>query len=110
MKAVEADELDAVRRELQQLRADHLDRTDDDPDGAEQGVARLLLMLSERLRQLLERQAIQRMDAGSLTVEEVERMGLALMRHQETIQELTALFGLRARDLNINLGSLGLRE
>lgn len=78
-----------------------------DPEGVEQGLAQLVLTLIEFLRQVLERQAVRRMDGGSLTDEEVERVGLALMKLEEKVHELAEHFGLRPSDLNINLGPLG---
>ncbi|HEV7213513.1 MAG TPA: gas vesicle protein K [Chloroflexota bacterium] len=78
-----------------------------DPDHMEAGLARLLLTLVELIRQLLERQAIRRMDGGSLSDAEVERLGLALLRLQEKLHELAAVFGLQPEDLNIELGPLG---
>lgn len=78
-----------------------------DPDHMEEGLARLVLTLVELIRQLLERQAIRRMDGGSLSEEEVERLGLALLRLQEKLYEMAAAFGLQPEDLNINLGPLG---
>jgi gas vesicle protein GvpK len=102
-----SDELEALRRELQQVRGALPDRIDVDPEGLEQGLAQLVLTLIEFLRQVLERQAIRRMEGGSLSEEEVERVGLALMKLQEKIHELADHFGLRPSDLNINLGPLG---
>lgn len=78
-----------------------------DPDRMEEGLARLVLTLVELIRQLLERQAVRRMEGGSLTDAEVERLGLALLRLQEKLHEMAAAFGLRPEDLNINLGPLG---
>jgi hypothetical protein len=66
-----------------------------------------VLTLIELLRQLLERQAVRRMDGGSLSDEEIERMGVALMRLDEKMTELAAQFGLRRDELNIDLGPLG---
>jgi hypothetical protein len=102
-----SDELEALRRELQQVRGALPDRIDVDPEGLEQGLAQLVLTLIEFLRQVLERQAIRRMEGGSLSEEEVERVGLALMKLQEKVHELAEHFGLRPSDLNINLGPLG---
>jgi hypothetical protein len=82
-------------------------RVDVDPEGVEQGLAKLVLTLIELLRQLLERQAVRRMEGGSLSDEEIERMGLALMRLEEKLGELASHFGLRREDLNISLGQLG---
>jgi hypothetical protein len=102
-----SDDLEALRRELQQVRAALPDRIDVDPEGVEQGLAQLVLTLIEFLRQVLERQAVRRMEGGSLSDEEVERVGLALMKLEEKVHELAEHFGLRPSDLNINLGPLG---
>jgi hypothetical protein len=83
------------------------DRINADPDKVEQGLARLVLTLIELLRQVLEHQAIRRMDGGSLSDEEVERLGLALLKLSERMDELKATFGLTDEDLNIDLGPLG---
>ena len=103
------DELEALKRELQLLRAPGTlpDRINVDPEGIEQGLAQLVLTLIEFLRQVLERQAVRRMEGGSLSDEEVERVGLALMKLEEKVHELAENFGLRPSDLNINLGPLG---
>jgi len=102
------DELEELRRELQHLKVSTLpDRINVDPEGVEQGLAQLVLTLVEFLRQLLERQAVRRMEGGSLTDEEVERVGLALMKLEEKVHQLTTQFGLKPSDLNINLGPLG---
>jgi Gas vesicle protein K len=82
-------------------------RVDCSPENIEQGLAKLVLSLIELLRQLLERQAIRRMEGGSLTEEQVEDMGTALMKLESKIQELAAHFGLTPADLNLNLGPLG---
>ena len=100
-------ELEKLRRELQQVRGALPDRIDVDPEGVEQGLAQLVLTLIEFLRQVLERQAVRRMEGGSLSDEEVERVGLALMKLEHKIHELADHFGLRPNDLNINLGPLG---
>jgi hypothetical protein len=101
------DELEALRRELQQVRGALPSRIDVDAEGVEQGLAQLVLTLIEFLRQVLERQAVRRMEGGSLSEEEVERVGLALMKLEEKVHELAEQFGLRPSDLNLNLGPLG---
>jgi hypothetical protein len=101
------DELEVLRNELQHLRGTLPSRIDVDPEGVEQGLAQLVLTLVEFVRQLLERQAVRRMEGGSLSDEEVERVGLALMKLEETVHKLAEQFGLRPGDLNINLGPLG---
>jgi len=80
---------------------------DIDPDHPEDGLARLVLTVVELIRQLLERQAIRRMEGGGLSETEVERLGLALLRLQEKLYEMAAAYGLQPDDLNINLGPLG---
>jgi hypothetical protein len=68
---------------------------------------KLVLTLVEFLRQLLERQAIRRMDAGTISADETEAIGLALMRLEETIRDLGARFDLTIEDLNLDLGPAG---
>lgn len=77
------------------------------PDNIEQGLAKLVLTLIDFLRQLLERQAIRRMEGGTLSDEEIEQMGEALMKLEAKIRELAEQFGLSPADLNIDLGPLG---
>ena len=101
------DEIANLRRELERLQGVLPRRVDVDPDGVEQGLAKLVLTLIEFLRQLLERQAVRRMEGGSLTDEEIERVGLALLRLEEKIGEMAELFGLDKPDLNLDLGPLG---
>jgi Gas vesicle protein K len=101
------DELELLKSELHQVRGTLPSRIDVNTDGMEQGLAQLVLTLVEFLRQLLERQAVRRMDGGSLSDEEVERVGLALMKLEEKVHQLADQFGLRPADLNINLGPLG---
>jgi hypothetical protein len=73
----------------------------------EKGLAQLVLTLIELLRQLMERQALRRMDQGSLDDEQVERLGLTFMRLAERMDELKAEFELSDEDLNLDLGPLG---
>jgi Gas vesicle protein K len=77
------------------------------PENIEQGLAKLVLTLIDFLRQLLERQAIRRMEGGALSDHEIEQMGEALMKLEAKIQELAEQFGLSPADLNIDLGPLG---
>lgn len=82
-------------------------RIDCSPENIEQGLAKLVLGLIEMIRQLLERQAIRRMQGGSLTDPQVEEMGEALMKLEAKIHELADHFGLKPADLNLDLGPLG---
>ncbi|WP_226654633.1 gas vesicle protein K [Pseudalkalibacillus hwajinpoensis] len=78
-----------------------------DPDNAEQGLAQLVLTVVELLRQIVERHAMRRVEGGTLTDEQVENLGVALMNLEEKMEELKDVFGLDAEDLNIDLGPLG---
>lgn len=78
-----------------------------EPDSVEQGLAKLVLTIIELLRQLMERQAMRRVDQGSLTDEQVEQLGLTLMKLEEKMLELKVVFGLEHEELNIELGPLG---
>jgi hypothetical protein len=80
---------------------------DDDPRAAERGLASLVLTVVELLRQLMERQALRRVEEGSVTDEQAERLGRTLMCLEERMTELTGKFGLEPEDLNIDLGPLG---
>ncbi|MDQ4115002.1 MAG: gas vesicle protein K [Actinomycetota bacterium] len=82
-------------------------RVDADPESVEKGLVQLVLTLVELLRQLMERQAIRRMDAGGLSEEDIERLGQTLMLLDEKMTELRDHFGLTPEDLNIDLGPLG---
>ena len=101
------DEIAELRRELERVRGILPDRVNVDPEGVEQGLAKLVLTLVEFLRQVLERQAIRRMDGGTLTDDEVERVGLALMRLEAKIREMAQVFGVDPDDLNLGLGPIG---
>ncbi len=78
-----------------------------DPENLEKGLAALVLTVIELLRQLMERQALRRIEAGSLSDEEVERLGRTFMALAERMDELKETFGLEDDDLNLNLGPLG---
>jgi hypothetical protein len=82
-------------------------RIEADPEKIEQGLAQLVLTLIELLRQLMERQALRRMELGTLEDDQVERLGLTFMRLSQRMEELKAEFGLEDTDLNLNLGPLG---
>ena len=83
------------------------ERINADPDKVEQGLARLVLTVIELLRRVLEHQAVRRMDGGGLTDEQIERLGLALLRLNDRMDELKETFGLTDEDLSIDLGPLG---
>ncbi|MGF7124356.1 gas vesicle protein GvpK [Rhodococcus sp. AG1013] len=82
-------------------------RIDADPESVERGLVALVLTLVELLRQLMERQALRRVDAGDLSDDQIERIGTTLMMLEEKMEELREHFGLEPEDLNIDLGPLG---
>ena len=82
------------------------ERIDAGADVVENGLARLVLAIVELVRRLLEKQALRRMDRGTLTDDEVERLGSALMKLEEKMAELKRVFGLEDDDLNLSLGPI----
>ena len=100
-----AAELRALRREIEKKAAPM--RWNPRTDDVQRSVAQLVLTIVEFLRQLVERQAIRRLEQKTLTPKEVEAVGVALMRLEETIKEIGARFGLSPEDLNLDLGPLG---
>jgi hypothetical protein len=106
--SIELQEVESLRAEIERIRsATGPPRWNADPDEVRRSVLKLVLTLVEFVRQLLERQAIRRMEGGTMTDEETEAVGLALMRLEETIRELAAQFGLDPGDLNLDLGPIG---
>jgi hypothetical protein len=83
------------------------ERIESEPDTVGRDLGRLVLTLVELLRQLMERQALRRVEAGDLPAETVERLGLGLMHLEEAMEELRQHFGLEPEDLNFDLGPLG---
>jgi Gas vesicle protein K len=82
-------------------------RINADPESVQRGLAQLVLTVVELLRQLMERQALRRIDGGTLSEEEIERLGRTFMELDRRMEELRTQFGLTEEDLNINLGPLG---
>lgn len=83
------------------------ERINVDARSVEQGLAKLVLTLIELVRRLLEKQAVRRMEGGGLSPEQVEELGLALMKLEEKMGELKGQFGLEDEDLNLDLGPIG---
>jgi hypothetical protein len=108
LSSLEIKEIESLREELDRLGGrSAAPRWNADPEDVRRSVAKLVLTLVEFIRQILERQAIRRMGAGSLTGEETEAVGLALMRLEDTIKELGQQFGLAPEDLKLDLGPIG---
>jgi hypothetical protein len=78
-----------------------------EPDDVRRSVMQLVLTLVDFIRQILERQAVRRVEAGTLTPDETERIGAALMQLEETIHDLARQAGIDPKDLNLDLGPLG---
>jgi len=92
--------LEAVAESLPQ-------RLNTDPDKVENGLAKLVLTLIEVLRKVLEHQAVRRMEGGHLSDAEIEKLGIALLRLNDRMQDMKGIFGLTDADLQIDLGPLG---
>jgi len=82
-------------------------KIDANPENVEKGLAKLVLTLIELIRKLLEKQAMRRVETGSLSEEEIERVGETLLKLENKMKELKQIFGLKDEELNLNLGPLG---
>lgn len=82
-------------------------RLETDKESVERDLFKLVLTVIELIRQLMEKQALRRVDEGDLTDEQIEGLGLGLMHLEEAMEELKGRYGLTAADLNIDLGPLG---
>jgi hypothetical protein len=100
-------DLDPFARDLRRLDDALSGRIEADPENVERGLAQLVLTIVELLRQIVERQAIRRVEAGNLDEETVERLGRTLMALESRMDELKQTFGLSDEDLNLDLGPLG---
>lgn len=106
-EAEEGTELERLAAELRDIAPALPSRIEASPDDIETGVSQLVLTLVEFIRQVLEHQAVRRMEGGTLSDDEMERLGLALMRLEERLDVVREVFGLEKEDLNIDLGPLG---
>jgi len=104
---VETDFPDTFVEEMEKLQDALPRRIDASPNNAEKGLAKLVLALVELIRRLLEKQAMRRIEAGSLSDDQIERVGETLMKLEAKMYELKEVFGLKDEELNINLGPLG---
>jgi len=95
-----------TEQSIQRSQNTHPKRINIDPEKIENGLVKLVLTLVELIKKLLEKQAIRRIEGGSLSDEEVERIGEALMKLEDKVQELKELFGLKDEDLNLISGQL----
>jgi hypothetical protein len=100
-------DLELFGSELDRLDSALRQRVNADRDNLEKGLAQLVLTLVELLRQLMERQALRRIEGGSLSPDEVERLGETFMLLEQRMDELKEQFGLEDEDLNLDLGPVG---
>lgn len=108
VRPVAAKQIDRVKKHLErEVAKASAPRWNADKDEVQRSVVKLVLTLVEFLRQLMERQAIRRMEARTLSDDEVEAVGKALMQLEETIQELARQFDIPLDELNLELGPLG---
>ncbi len=103
----DARQIEALRKKIENVASPRTPRWNADPDDVRRSVLKLVLTLVELIRQLLERQAIRRMEGGTLSAGETESVGLALMRLQETITDLAKQFDISPDELNLDLGPVG---
>jgi hypothetical protein len=94
-------------KDIEEIKDANPERINIDPKNVEKGLAKLVLTLIELIRKLMEKQAMRRVEGGSLSDEEIERIGETLMKLENKMQELKEIFGLKDEDLNLNLGPLG---
>ena len=106
-RIVETDAPEAFAQELEQVSNILPRRIEANPDNVDKGLAKLVLTLIELIRKLMEKQAMRRVEHGSLTDEEIERGGETLMKLEQKMGELKKVFGLKDEDLNLHLGPLG---
>jgi len=100
-------QIDALREQIHRAGSRCPPRWNADPEDVRRSVMKLVLTLVELIRQILERQAIRRMENQTLSAEETENVGLALMRLQETVLDLAAQFDIDPSELNLDLGPVG---
>ena len=104
----EVAELKELRKQLERSATDQSPlRWNANPEDVQRSVAQLVLTLVDFIRKLLERQAIRRMEGGTLTEQQIEDVGRALMRLEETIRDIAAKFGIKPEELNLDLGPVG---
>ncbi len=106
-RTIETDSQEEFIEEIEKVKDVLPKRIDANPKNVEKGLAKLVLTLVELIRKLLEKQAMRRIEGGSLSEEEIEGIGETLMKLENKMKELKEIFGLKDEELNLNLGPLG---
>jgi len=106
-RIIETDSQEAFIQEVEKVQDALPSRINANPKNVEKGLAKLVLTLVELIRKLLEKQAMRRIEGGSLSEEEIEGIGETLMKLENKMKELKDIFGLKDEELNLNLGPLG---
>ena len=104
---IETSHVEEFVEELRRVTDTLPSRINIDADSVEQGLAKLVLTLIEFISRLLEKQAVRRMEGNDLSPQQIEELGLALMRLEAKLEELKTQFGLSDEDLNLDLGPIG---
>jgi len=107
LENVASDSADEFIEEIEKLQHALPARIDANPENVEKGLAKLVLTLLELIRQLMEKQGMRRMESGSLSEAEIEKLGETFMKLENKMKELQDQFGLKDESLNLNLGPLG---
>lgn len=107
MGKIETDSPEKFIEEMERIKSPLPERINTDPENIEAGLGKLVLTLIELIRELMEKQAMRRMEKGSLSDIEIERIGETLMKLENKVQELKELLGIKDEELNLNLGPLG---
>jgi len=106
-KIIKSNSPEAFIEEMDKLQDSLPKKIDANPKNVEKGLAKLVLTLVDLVRKLMEKQAMRRVEGGSLSDEEIELVGETLMKLENKMKELKETFGLKDEELNINLGPLG---
>jgi len=107
MGKIETNSPEMFIEEMERINSPLPERINTGPENIEAGLGKLVLTLIELIRALMERQAMRRMEKGSLSDIEIERIGETLMKLENKVQELKELLGIKDEELNLNLGPLG---
>jgi len=107
VQTIESDVPEQFMQEMDKVRQTLPEKMTVNPENVEKGLAKLVLTVIELLRQLMEKQGMRRMESGSLSDEEIERLGETFMKLEDKMAEMEKIFGLKHEDLNLNLGPLG---